>query len=66
MLKVEVERCGQLFDLMAVHIPVGNKGSPKDENGLRKQKQPISSNYCISPQDVNKNELLFGLPQQCS
>jgi hypothetical protein len=37
MLKVEVERCGQLFDLMAVHIPVGNKGSPKDENGLRKQ-----------------------------
>jgi hypothetical protein len=54
MLKVEVERCGQLFDLMAVHIPVGNKGSPKDENGLRKQELPISSNYCTFPQEVNK------------
>jgi hypothetical protein len=54
MLKVEVARCGQLFDLMAVHIPVGNKGSPKHENGLRKQEQAISSNFCTSPQEVNK------------
>ena len=66
MLKVEVKRCGQLFDLMAVHIPVGNKGSPKDENGLRKQKQPISSNFCTSPQEVNKYYLLLRLAQRRS